>query len=299
LNTIPLEVWNATNGTWDPSGTTNVATLSAAPSLLAGDNIVITQSGGNITISANDNGSTGGSGSGSGAGSSGTGSSYNPMDPTQFFKDHLALETGFNAADGWTYTGDCGNGAGSGATGFSQETVVPGAWAQVSGAGNECLFVFPDAASPVYGTGTYDYWSGNTPAQLWVSATYLTADTNGTQYVGLVANTATLSDFIGCRQIGSGDWMAVIRSGGADVATADTGVAHDTLTHRVTVDNSTGTANTIRCTIDGASTATASGAIPAEPFGWTYLVGATASGASAANWAYYQYTIFLQGLPRQ
>ena len=43
LGTIPVEVWNATNGSWDPSGTSNLASLSVAPALVAGDNITLTR----------------------------------------------------------------------------------------------------------------------------------------------------------------------------------------------------------------------------------------------------------------
>jgi hypothetical protein len=115
----------------------------------------------------------------------------------------------------------------------------------------------------------------------------------------LSSNPNNLADFIGCRQSGSGDWFAVIRAGGTDIAVADTGVPEDTVTHRLVVDNNSGTANAIRCIVDGAATATASGTIPAEAFGWAYLNGAVATGTPATNFAPFQYTIFLQGLPRQ
>jgi hypothetical protein len=300
LSAIPIAIWNATTGAWDGSGTSNLASLSVPAVLTAGSNIMITESGSSVTISSGASDGSGGSGSGSGSGGgTGTGT-FNPMDPTQFFRDHLTLASGFNnSVDGWQYSGPCSPGPGSGATGYSQESIFTAQWAQVSGAGSTCVFSFPSTVGSVYGSGTFDYWSGSTPAQLWVQATYQSTDTNATHYVGLANNTGSLTDFIGCRQIGSGDWVAVIRSGGSDIATADTGVAHDNLTHRLVVDNSTGTANTVRCTVDGTNSATATGTVPAEPFGWTYLFGASANSDALAHFAPFQYTIFLQGLPRQ
>lgn len=300
LDTIPIEVWNATNGAWDPSGTSNAAILSVPPALLAGSNVTLTETAGTITISAGAAGSSGGSGSGSGSGSGGsTGTtSFNPTDPTQFFRDHLTLDTGFTqGTDGWTYSGGCGNGVGSGVTGFSRESILSAVWGQAA-SGSTCLFSFPSAQNGVYGGASYDYWSGTSPAQLYVSATYATIDANATHYVGLSPSPNNTTDFIGCRQAGAGDWLAVIRAAGVDVASADTGIPHDNLTHRLVVDNAGGTANTIRCSVDGANTAIASGAVPAEQFGWFFLFGATATGTPAANFAPFQYTIFLQGLPR-
>jgi hypothetical protein len=125
------------------------------------------------------------------------------------------------------------------------------------------------------------------------------ADTNGTLNIGLGSNLIYGgTDFIGCRQIGSGNWFAVIHSGGADIATADTGVAHDTNVHRLVVDNNNGAPNTIRCTVDGGTPAVASGTVPAEYNGWNFAFGAN-SDTTTANFGAYQYTIFLQGLPRQ
>jgi hypothetical protein len=286
IATIPLETWNATNGVWDPTGSNDIALLTTQPALNAGSNITITQSGPNVTIAASGAGGTGGP----------TGTYFNPMDPTQWYRDHITLATGFNnGQDGWSYEGPCSNGSGSGPTGFSSESVLPTVWPSVAGAGSSCFYAFPTAGNSAYGTGTYDYWSGPTPASLWVSATYRSADTNGAQYVGLGIFSG--SDFMGCRQTGSGDWFAVIHVGGIDVASADTGVAHDGNTHRLVVDNASGTINTIRCSVDGRTPATASGTIPVEPSGWMYMFGATSNG-SATTFAPFQYTIFLQGLPR-
>lgn len=295
---IPLGTWNATGGGWDPAGSNDVSLLSTQATLNAGSNITILDTGASVTIAASGgSGGSGGSGSG-GSGSGGpTGIFFNPTDPTQWYRDHLSLATGLSKGpDGWSYEGGCTPGAGSGATGFSSESVVSATWLAVSGAGTGCFDTFP-TTNQVYGIGTFDYWSGATPAILYVSATYLSTDTNGIHYVGLSSTLGAGPDFIGCRQQGAGHWFAVIRSGGVDVATADTGVPHDGSTHRLVVDNATGTANSIRCTVDGGTPAVASGTVPAEPFGWTYLFGAVSTG-SATNFAPFQYTIFLQGLPR-
>jgi len=296
IGCIPLETWNATSAVWDPTGSDDVALLSTEATLNAGSNITITQTGPNVTIAA-----SGGSGSGSGgSGSSGpTGTYFNPTDPTQWYRDHLTVVSGFSGdPDGWGYSGGCVVGTGSGATGFSQESILPTAWGRSPASDSLCFFSFPVAGTSIYGSGTYDYWSGGNPAQLWVSATYATTDTNGTHYIGLSSAPSAYSDFIGCRQSGAGDWFAVIRAGGVDVAIADTGIPHDGNTHRLVVDNASGTTNTIRCSVDGGNTATASGTIPAELFGWNYVFGAQATGASPTDFAPFEYTIFLQGLPR-
>lgn len=295
---IPLASWQATSGAWSATGTNNSMAPSAPPALIAGSNIMIAQTAGTVTISSSGSGSSGGSGSGS-TSSGPTGIYYNPTDPTQFFRDHLTLATGFsNGADGWGYS-NCGAGSGNQLVGFTQESIFSAPWGQVSGAGNVCFFFFPTTSNSVWGTGTFDYWSGLTPAQLWVSATYKTLDANGAHYVGLSSSAGGFADFIGCRQIGTGDWFAVIRAGGTDLATADTGVPQDTNVHRIEVDNGAGMINTIRCSVDGGPAALASGAVPAETFGWYYIFGATPIGSASTTFAPFEYTIFLQGLPRQ
>jgi len=51
-DSLPLGSWNATGGAWDPAGIDSRAVLSAGRSFTAGPNISITQSGGNVAISA-------------------------------------------------------------------------------------------------------------------------------------------------------------------------------------------------------------------------------------------------------
>jgi hypothetical protein len=296
IGCIPLETWNATNGVWDPTGTSDIALLSTPPTLNAGANVTITQTGPAVTIAASGGGDSGGSGSGGSGGP--TGVFFNPTDPTQWFRDHITLATGFNnGQDGWSYVGNCNAGSGSGATGFSSESLLPTTWLSVTGAGAGCFYLFPTTGNGTYGTSTFDYWSGQTPAMLYVAATYSMSDPNGTHYVGLSSGIGAGPDFIGCRQIGSGNWFAVIHAGGLDLAKTDTGIPHDTKTHRIVVDNASGTANTIRCSVDSSTPAVASAAIPAESFGWNYVFGAVSAG-TATNFAPFQYTIFLQGLPR-
>jgi hypothetical protein len=71
-SSIPLSVWNATNGTFDATGTDNRSTLATGPVISAGSNISITETPGSITISAVDaSGLSGGSGGGTGGGSGG------------------------------------------------------------------------------------------------------------------------------------------------------------------------------------------------------------------------------------
>jgi len=289
---IPISSWNATNGAWNPTGSNQVALLSIQPALNAGSNITIAQTGQGFTIS-----STGG---GSSSGPPTPATSFDPTDPTQFFLNHLAMNTGFSQGrDGWDYSGSCGVGQGVGAVGFSMESVTAAVWGQVTGI-SPCFFYFPaDHNTNAYGGGTFDYFSGSTPASLFVSATYTAADVNGTQYVGLASSGSSEANFVGCRQSGAGNWFAVIRAGGADVATADTGVPHDNLTHRLTVDNNSGMPGQIRCSVDGGTPASAAGVVPVETFGWYYVVGAKGNGSPATTFALTQYVIFLQSLPRQ
>lgn len=291
IGVIPLEMWNATNGTWDPSGTSSVATLSVAPAVTGGSNITVAQTAGNVTISY-----TGVDGAATSSSPVGT---FNPMDPTQFFADHLALRTGFTRGlEGWDYADNCGNGVLPGGSPFGPESVVAGVWGQAAGAGIVCLFYFPGLHGTAAAGASYDYWSGISPSNLWVSGVFQSSDTNGSLYVGLSNSGNGVSDFIGCRQTGAGNWMAVIRAGGVDLATADTGFPHDTAIHRLTVDNKSGAANTVRCSVDGGNPATAQGAVPAEANGWYFVAGDVATASAGASFGLFQYTIFLQDLPR-
>jgi hypothetical protein len=292
LGIIPLETWNVTNGIWDATGTNNVAAMSVPPVLIGGADITVAQTGANITISY-----TGIDGANTQATPLGT---FNPADPTQFYLNHLVLDSGYaRGQDGWDYSGNCASGQGSGVVGFTQESIIPAVWGQASGTGNLCYFYFPaDHGTSSYGAGSYDFWSGAAPSSLWLSGTYTTTDVNGTHFVGLSSSGNNAVDFIGCRQVGAGDWFAVIRAGGADVATADTGFPHDNSSHRLVVDNNSAVANTIRCSVDGGNTATATGTVPAEMYGWYFVMGAAANGADPTNFAAFQYIIFLQGLPR-
>lgn len=291
IGVIPIETWNATNGAWDASGTNSTAPLSIAPALIGGSNITVAQTAGNVTISY-----TGVDGAGTAATPIGT---FNPLDPTQFFADHLALRTGFSRGqEGWDYADACGNGTLPGGSPFSPESVVAGVWGQAAGTGTVCLFFFPGIHGTAAAGGSYDYWSRNPPANLWASAVFQSSDTNGSLYVGLSNSGNGVSDFIGCRQTGAGNWKAVIRAGGIDLATADTGFPHDTATHRLTVDNNSGTSNSVRCSVDGGNSATATAAIPAEANGWYFVAGDVATGSTGASFGLFQYTIFLQSLPR-
>lgn len=51
VDAVPLAVWTATNGTW-MSGSDNLALLSEGPSLSAGANVTLTQTGNSVTIAA-------------------------------------------------------------------------------------------------------------------------------------------------------------------------------------------------------------------------------------------------------
>jgi hypothetical protein len=64
------------------------------------------------------------------------------------------------------------------------------------------------------------------------------------------------------------------------------------------VDNNSAAANTIRCSVDGANTATVTGGIPQEIYGWWFVEGVSANGGDASNFGAFQYTIFLQRLQR-
>lgn len=283
---IPIESWNVTDGAWDATGSDARALLTAPPALIAGSNITLTQTATGVTIAA--------AAISPEVSGGGTAQSFDPTDQTQWFRDHLSFVSGWSKGeDGWAYSG-CAEGN-SPSPGISAVSVVAGLWAQAPGSGSTCFLYFPWSGS------AYDYWSGSSPATLWVQATYQSTDTNGTQYVGLSDSVSNgpPPDFIGCRQAGAGDWFAVIRAGGLDLAAADTGVAKDNNPHRLVVDNNAGAASTIRCSVDGGAPAVATAGLPAEPNGWWFVAGAYAAGSAGANFSPFQYTIFLQNLPRQ
>lgn len=282
LNSIPIASWNAANGVWDASGNNDLGLLNAGAVLNAGPNITITQTGQTVTISST-------------ASSSAGTVTFNPTDPTQFYRNHLFVASAFNQVyDGWSYTGPC-NGSGS-QTGNQESFVSSVQWA-VSGAGTVCFNEFPQGMSA--GGYSYDYWSAAAPPSLWVSATLSGQDTNGTLVVGLSDDWDGIHNFIGCQQAGSGVWTAVVIANGVVISSGGaTTASHDTNTHRVVVDNNGGAAGTIRCSVDGGTPATATGTIPAAPGGWQFVVGGVSAGSTSMVFNLFDYTIFLQGLPR-
>jgi hypothetical protein len=293
LDSIPLATWTATDGAWDSTETSGSAMLNGAPSLVAGSGISLTQTGSHVTIA-----STAIYPQDSGSGTPST-SGFDPRDPTQFYRDHLTLASQFNQGwDGWSYQNGCAGPTMVPPSTVTAGSMVPTVWMSTT---TSCLPFFPTANGPLSDLGSYDYWSGVSPAKLWVQGIIQGGDTNGTLYVGLGSHLVwNATDFIGCRQIGSGNWMAVIHSGGIDVATADTGIPADGVVHRIVVDNEDGKPNTLRCIVDGAATATATGTIPSKIIdGWNYAFGATSSSGTVTNFGAYQYTIFLRGLPRK
>lgn len=277
-------------------GTTTVIGLNIQGQATSTSNVGVNLTGGCYAV----NGTCVGNGGGSVASTA----FYNPADPTQYYNMHNVSDTGFNNAVGWDYNGSCSGGGGSGGTDIFATSTVSGVFANVSGATNNCSWYFPSGGSS-YQNGSYDYWSGSTPAWLYFSVTYRAMDTNGTNYIGLTNNSG-YSDFIGCRAIGSGDWFAVIRSSGTDVATADTGVPNDNIPHRFQIDNlnsssdTSATANTIRCTVDGTHVGKATGTIPAETganSGWRFVFGDVATGATQTVFEVFSETIWLRKLP--
>lgn len=233
------------------------------------------------------------------------GGGFDPTDPTQFYMTHNTVDTGAAGANAWSYSGGCATSGGTGSTDIFQSTLTPGYfWASTSSS-NNCVVYWPYGSD--YQNGSYDYWSGSSPARLYITSTAQVVNTNGTVYVGLFGggqSTGSYSEFIGCRVIGSGHWFSVIRHSGSDVATADTGLAVDTAApHRVQVDNgaSAAVANSLRCLVDGTNAATASGTIPAQPAtnqGWYYGWGVQAASSSAAVLDLFQFTLWARGLPR-
>lgn len=329
IDSIPLWTLTITSGQWDTTLTDRRALYSVGKTFTAGSNVTLTETAGNLTIA-----SSGGGGGSSLAISTGSAISsvvvsaasnivfdsstfrvtllgtttgyvkaiaYNPTDPTQFYRENLFSDFAFSNTQSWGYSGGCTAGGGAGATDIFQKGIVAPVYANVA-AGNTgtlCGFSFPIGSN--YQTGSYDYFSGSNPASLYVSSTYQKMDTNGASYVGLIANSG--AEFIGCRSSGTANWFAVIRTAGADVATADTGFAHDTEVHRFQIDNGangTPVANSIRCTVDGVSSATATGTVPAQAAtagGWSYGVGTIANNASQASFGAFAYKIWLRNLP--
>jgi hypothetical protein len=260
------------------------------------------------------NGATGATGATGSAGATGIGSvAYNPADPTQFLNVGAAVNYGGGE---WSYSGGCSAGGGTGSTDIFAQTIFGGVWSNPASSAS-CLWYYPSNTTSNYQTGLFDFASGASPAWWMISSSTYFLDSNGTQYLGVFPGgppTTPPAAFVGCRANGSGHWFAVIRSGSADLAVADTGLSFTTGAHRLQVDNATGTTlasllvsapaqvpNSVRCSIDGASPAIASAAIPSFPAtsgGITVAVGAQANGTPATVSAWSGAVLWIQKMAR-
>jgi hypothetical protein len=269
VDSIPLAVWNATAGTWDPTGTDDRALLSGGRTVTAGENIIITESGNNITIAATVANPADAPAAPTSGSTSGSGTAYDPTNMTVIDRDYVFAEFGVTGGAPWGYTGGtCGI-----------DIATPGTAGEPAGlgwlaTGDACIVFYPGAS------GGYlpmkDFISGSAPLTWSLKGRYARADRNSAAYAGdhyigwSSARDGTVANFVGIRFLNSaGVWQCVIRSGGADVAAQTIPIAPDAAVHTFAVSGGS-SANSVTCGIDTA-TQSATGTIPASS--WYGMMG--------------------------
>jgi hypothetical protein len=269
VDAIPLAVWNATSGTWDPIGTDERTILTGGRTFSAGQNIQLTQSGDNVLIAAVTSSSQV-------SGSGGPIAAYNPLDMTQFNADIVFGDYG------WIYQspfGESPNCAGTGTrTGVAGEVSAP-YW--LGGNNNPCVLFYPGGGG---GHPFTDFLSGATPLAYTLEVRFAaggSAPGPANFYIGWSSDDdGTVNNFVGLRYLASSNvWQCLISSGGADLSANTMASAPDTSFHSFVVTNGT-TANTVTCSIDG-SAQTASGVIP--PSTWYSVVGTSGNPTTYFN----------------
>jgi hypothetical protein len=282
VDSIPLWVSTTTTGVWDPvTGTADKrAFISAQKTITAGTNITVTETATNVTIDATSGGT-----------------SYDPALDTAFYR-RVQFVSGFNRLDSYQYSTNCAD-ANASATGTGSDTtsIMPWWWLRTNGDTTTCIVSWPYAQ--VWGGGIPDYFSGGSPILHRMDARMGKVAVNGgTYYVGWSHSNSNFNNFIGCRAVGTGNWFAVVRSGGSDVGTpADTGVANSTNSVKITVRNGTTTAaaNSVTCSVGGTA-ATIAATVPASAE-WYAILGASQSGVTATVLRASMLDVWFQGLP--
>lgn len=233
---------------------------------------------------------TGGVATCASAGAGGSGF-CDPTDYRDLCVDHFFWRSGFSSgADGVSYGGFCTSGTGSG-NGLDSISVAQLLYFQTSANNTNCMFAMPGGDGTINGNyahfGIYDFLSGSTPKPFRAGCIVQDRDANGDLYCGFfIGNTLpAIGTFLGCRYTPSNGFLrAVIRGSGSDIATANVTFTQDNLTHALVLDNNSGTANTIRCSVDGGTPAVASGTIPPNTY-WSYALMLSANGVSVATGA--------------
>ncbi len=286
---IPLAVWNASSGVWDSGGTDVHALLSAGRTLVAGPNIILTESGSTVTIAATVANPAGGSE----LPEAPTSGVYDSTDMTTFDRSYVFSETGYNAAAPWTYAGG-GCGASGPTTGAPGE--VPGlGWGTYS---NKCVVVYPGGNGGAY--PLTDFLSGKTPLAYTLKARYALSNSGGpgtgTHYIGWSSGKdGTFTNFVGLRYVATDDvWQCIIRAGDTDIASQILPATPDAAVHTFTVAND-GRPNSVTCKVDGDST-TATGPIAAAA--WYGVMGARAASGGTSNFTTVEARIRISGIKR-
>ena len=287
VDSIPLAIWNATSGIWDPTGTDERAVLSGGRKITAGSNIIITESGNDVTISATVANPADSSGSGTTTPPA-TGSGYDPLKMSDFDRSYVFAEFGFNGGAPWGFGAACGGH--NGTDGVNGEIGGLG-WSASNG---NCFVFYPSGGIPVL-----DFLSGSSPLAYRLVARYSRGNATslgvGDHYIGWSSSKSGPVDaFVGIRYVASASiWQCVIRAAGADVASSTIPEVADAAVHTFSVSGG-GSANSATCQIDSAVQAV-SGTIPANH--WYGLMGTTVT-AGASYFTTIEARIHIAGMTR-
>lgn len=290
VDSVPLAIWNATSGIWDPTGTDERAVLSGGRTITAGSNIIITESGNQVTISATVANPADSPSSGTTAPPA-TGSGYDPLKISDFDRSYVFSEFGYSGAVPWAFGSACGGSPGT-----------PGARGEIRGLGwtvgnGSCFVYYAGGGGIPYPIA--DFLSGSSPLTSALVVRYSRGNASslgdGDHYIGWSGSTnGPVNDFVGIRYLASSSvWQCVIRAGGTDVAATTLPASGDGEIHTFTV-SSGSAANSATCRIDFA-VQTVSGTIPANP--WYGLMGTTVS-AGASFFTTIEARIHIAGITR-
>lgn len=257
-DSVPLATWNATSGTWDPTGADFRSILSGGRTFTAGQNIQITESGDNVVIAQITSNSQVSSGTSL--------APYNPLDMTEFDRMIVFGEWSYATPAPFGYSSRCIGGGN-----------VPGGPGEVTGPdwlgpGGPCVLYYPASIGGPHPFS--DFLSGSSPLAYTLEARFVGGSGSpgpGNFYIGWSsADDGTVNNFVGIRYLASGNvWQCIITSGGNDVIANTMATTPDGAFHTFVVTSGT-TANTVSCKIDGTGQ-TSSGTIPASS--WFSIVG--------------------------
>ena len=310
LSDAKLGTFTVTAGT-AAAGTTPANVGPGSTKIIAGTNVQVTESSTGVTVAV-PTGSTSTPGAVECDGTTisctagviaaiGGGSSVcDPNNAKSLCYTNWFFQSAFNQGwNGVTYAGNCSSGSGA-SNGLDSTSIVQLLYALTNANNTLCSFTIPGSAggnTNYVAGGIYDFLSGSTPKKASATCILQSDDNNGDYYCGFwVGNAATVNTntFVGCRYKQSGTILqAVIRTGSSDVAVGTVTFTQDHATHYYTVTNSGGTANTITCSVDGGTAATAAGTVPAETY-WVFGPAISANGVTASQIALSKMSLTIQ-----